>query len=122
VPDFKNPQVLRQLYEVEKMSAGQIAKRFNVSRGVVLHWMRKAGIEIVTRKSRKPGSKTNYKNPTWLRKAIEAGQSIYSIAKSQGISYTSVRMQMLKLSPTPVGNKAPEKKKATAKKTATAKK
>jgi transposase len=121
--DHKNPQVLRQLYEVEKMSAGAIAKRFSVSRGVVLHHMRKAGITITTRKTAKAGAKSQYKNPTWLRKAIEAGKSVYQIAKDQGVSYTSVRMQALKLSPVPNGNKTPEKKKATAKKkTATSKK
>ena len=122
VADHKNPQVLRQLYEVEKMSAGAIARQFSVSRGVVLHHMRKVGITITTRKTAKAGAKSQYKNPTWLRKALEAGKSVYQIAKDQGVSYTSVRMQALKLSPVPTGNKETPKKKAPAKKTTTAKK
>jgi transposase len=123
VPEYKNPQVLEDLYVKQGMSAGQIAKQYGVSRGVILHHMRKAGITITTRKTAKPGAKSNYKNATWLRKALEAGKSVYSIAKEQGVSYTSVRMQALKLDPVPAGNKAPEKKKAPAKKkTATAKK
>lgn len=120
MPGFKNPQILEDLYVKQGMSAGEIARQFNVSRGVVLNHMRKAGITITTRKATKPGAKTQYKNPTWLRKAIEAGKSVYQIAKEQGVSYTSVRVQALKLGAVPVSNKAPEKK-ATAKKTTTKK-
>jgi DNA-binding CsgD family transcriptional regulator len=110
VLDFKNPQMLEQLYVKQGKSAGEIARQFNVSRGVVLHHMRKAGITITTRKATKPGAKSQYKNPTWLRKAIEAGKTVYQIAKDQGVSYTSVRMQAIKLQPMPVGNKATAKK------------
>ena len=125
-PDHKNPMILENLYVKQGMSAGQIAKQFGVSRGVVLHHMRKAGITITTRKTTKAGAKSQYRNPTWLRKAIESGKSVYQIAKDQGVSYTSVRVQALKLSPAVNGNKkaSPKKKtttKPTAKKTTTKK-
>lgn len=116
-PEYKNPMILENLYVKEGKSAGAIARQYGVSRGVVLHHMRKAGITITTRKTAKAGAKSNYKNATWLRKALEAGKSVYQIAKDQGVSYTSVRMQALKLSPAPVGNKAtPKKKTASTKK------
>jgi hypothetical protein len=77
-PEYKNPMILENLYVKEGKSAGAIARQYGVSRGVVLHHMRNAGIEPTrTRKTRKEGSKTNYKNATWLRKAIEAGKSVY---------------------------------------------
>ncbi len=115
-PDHTNPMILEDLYVKQGLSAGAIARQFGVSRAVVLHHMRKCGIKITTRKTAKPGAKSDYKKPTWLRKALEAGQSVYQIAKDQGVSYTSVRMQALKLQPMPVGNKAPEKKKGTGSK------
>jgi DNA-binding CsgD family transcriptional regulator len=115
-PDFKNPMILEDLYVKQGMSAGAIARQYGVSRGIVLHHMRKAGITITTRKTAKAGAKSNYKNATWLRKALEAGKSVYQIAKDHGVSYTSVRMQAMKLQPMPAGAQATAKKATTAKK------
>ena len=119
--EYKNPMILETLYVKQKMSAGEIARQYGVSRAVILHHMKRNNIKITTRKTTKPGAKSDYKKPTWLRKALEAGQSVYAIAKDQGVSYGTVRMQALKLSPVVNGNKATPKK-ATAKKATTTKK
>ena len=119
--EYKNPMILEDMYTKQKMSAGAIARQYGVSRSVILHHMRRANIQITTRKVKSPDAKSNYRNPTWLRKAIEAGKSVYQIAKDQGGSYTSIGMQAMKLDPVPASNKATPKKKATAKKPATKK-
>jgi hypothetical protein len=85
-PTHKNPEVLKDLYQKQKMSAGQIAKMFKVSRATVLFQMRKHGIKITTRKTKSANAKEDYKKADWLRKQI-----------SQGVSYVTVRNQAMKL-------------------------
>lgn len=96
-PTHKNPEVLKQLYVDEKKSAGEISRIFKVSRGAVLAQLRKHGIKITTRKTRKPDAKSDYKKKGWLEAQLRKGISIFSIAKQQGVSYASVRNQALKL-------------------------
>jgi DNA-binding CsgD family transcriptional regulator len=96
-PTHKNPEVLKQLYVDEKKSAGEISRIFKVSRGAVLAQLRKHGIKITTRKTRKPGSKDDYKKKAWLTSQLKKGISIFQIAKQQGVSYASVRNQAMKL-------------------------
>ena len=61
-PTHKNPEVLKDLYQKQKMSAGQIAKMFNVSRAAVLFQMRKHDIPITTRKTKSADAKEDYLN------------------------------------------------------------
>ena len=98
-PTHKNPDVLKDLYQKQKMSAGQIAKMFNVSRAAVLFQMKKHNIPITTRKTKSPDAKENYKDKKWLTAQLKKGVSIFSIAKSQKVSYATVRNQAMKLVP-----------------------
>jgi predicted DNA-binding protein YlxM (UPF0122 family) len=72
-PTHKNAEVLKDLYQKQKMSAGQIAKMFNVSRAAVLFQMRKHDIPITTRKTNSPDAKEDYKNKTWLTAQLKKG-------------------------------------------------
>lgn len=96
-PTHKNAEVLKDLYQKQKMSAGQIARMFNVSRAAVLFQMKKHGIQITTRKTKSADAKEDYKKKAWLTSQLKKGISIFQIAKQQGVSYTSVRNQALKL-------------------------
>lgn len=96
-PTHKDADVLKDLYQKQKMSAGQIAKMFKVSRSAVLFQMRKHDIPITTRKTKSAEAKEEYKKKAWLTAQLKKGVSIFQIAKQQGVSYTSVRNQALKL-------------------------
>jgi predicted DNA-binding protein YlxM (UPF0122 family) len=86
-PTHKNPNVLKDLYQEQKMSAGQIAKMFNVSRAAVLFQMRKHNIPITNRKTASADAKEDYKNKTWLTNQLKKGISIFAIAKDQKVTY-----------------------------------
>jgi len=118
-PTHKNADVLKDLYQKQKMSAGQIATMFGVSRATVLFQMRKHNIPITTRKTKSPDAKEDYKNKTWLTAQLKKGVSIFSIAKSQKVSYATVMNQTRKLVDAHVveaGRELRKKQKAEAKK------
>ena len=117
-PTHKNADVLKDLYQKQKMSAGQIAKMFNVSRAAVLFQMRKHNIPITTRKTKSADAKSDYLNKTWLTAQLKKGVSIFRISKDQGVSYASVHRQAMKLAPAHIieeGKKARKAKKEKAK-------
>ena len=119
-PTHKNLEVLKDLYQKQKMSAGQIAKMFNVSRAAVLFQMRKYNIPITTRKTKSADAKENYKDKKWLTAMLKKGTSIFAIAKEQGVSYASVRNQAMKLVPAHIideGRKVRKEKKQKPKTT-----
>jgi hypothetical protein len=120
-PTHKNPDVLKDLYQKQKMSAGQIAKMFNVSRAAVLFQIRKHDIPITTRKTKSPDAKEDYKNKTWLKKQISAGKSVFAISKQQGVSYASVHRQAMKLVPAHIIEEGKKVRKAKKEKAKTAK-
>lgn len=122
-PTHKNLEVLKDLYQKQKISAGQIAKMFNVSRAAVLFQMRKHNIPITTRKTKSADAKEDYKNKTWLTAQLKKGISTFQIAKQQGVTYSSVHRQAMRLVPAHIieeGKKVrkakKQKPKATAKK------
>jgi len=124
-PTHKNPEVLIDLYQKQKMSAGQIAKMFKVSRAAVLFQMRKYNIPITTRKTKSPDAKEDYKNKTWLTNQLKKGISIFAIAKDQKVTYATVMSQTRKLVDAHVveaGRELRKKQKAEAKKKTTTKK
>jgi len=92
----KNPEVLKDLYQKQKMSAGQIAKMFNVSRAAVLFQMRKHNIPITTRKTASKDADKRYRDKEWLAKQLKSGKSIFQIAKDCKVSYSSVRLPAIK--------------------------
>ena len=95
-PSHKDPEVLKDLYQKQKMSAGQIAKMFNVSRAAVLFQMRKHDIPITTRKTASKDADKRYRDKTWLAKQLKSGKSIFQIAKDCKVSYSSVRLPAIK--------------------------
>jgi hypothetical protein len=76
-PTHKNAEVLKDLYQKQKMSAGQIAKMFNVSRAAVLFQMRKHNIPITTRKTAPKDADKRYREKAWLTKQLKSGKSIF---------------------------------------------
>jgi hypothetical protein len=122
-PDHKDEKFLREAYEKAGWSAGTIARECGVSRAAVLFQLKKHGIDVSkTRKTRKPGSKQDYKNKTWLTNQLKKGLSIFTIAKQQGVSYASVSRQAMKLVPAHIIEEGKKVRKAKKEKSKTAKK
>ena len=88
--------MLKDQYQKQKMSAGQIAKMFNVSRAAVLFQMRKHDIPITTRKIASKDADKRYREKTWLAKQLKSGKSIFQIEQDCKVSYSSVRLPAIK--------------------------
>ena len=91
IKPYHDKETLVRMYEKEGMSCGQIAKHFSVTRTAILIQMKKHNIDLSkTRKSASKDAKKNYQNKKWLETQLEKGATIFSIAKNQGVSYTTV--------------------------------
>ena len=101
------------------MSAGEIARKFDVSRGVILHFLKKFDVDVSkTRKTKSADAKEDYKNKTWLTNQLKKGISIFAIAKDQKVTYATVMNQTRKLVDAHVveaGRELRKKQKAEAK-------
>jgi len=85
---------LKRMYP--KMSAGEISRKFDVSRGVVLYYLRKFEIPISTRTSPRSGQRRDdidrsYHKKQFLKKCFEKGLSIYAISEMCSCTYGQVR-------------------------------
>lgn len=94
IPAYKDEKKLREMYP--KMSAGAIAKRFDVSRGVILYFLRKHDIKITTRTSPKSGQRRDdidrsYHKKEYLEKQLRAGKTIYKIATECNCAFGQVK-------------------------------
>lgn len=81
-----------------KKSAGAIAKEQNVSRGVILRYLRKFDIPVTTRVSPKTGpahfkedANRSYRNKEWLKKQLDKGLTVNKIATDCKVGYMQVK-------------------------------
>jgi len=86
---------LKKMYP--KMSAGQIAKKYGVSRGVILNKLKKFKIKITTRTSPVTGPKhfkkeidRSFHEKAFLKKKLESGLSVYKISVLTKATYGQV--------------------------------
>lgn len=93
---YQDKGQLEQMYP--KMTAGEISRKFNVSRAVILHYLRKHGIEITTRVSPKTGPKffkenanRSYQKKKWLKAQLEKGLSIYKISVICKVGFANIK-------------------------------
>jgi len=100
---------LKKMYP--KMSAGEISRKFNVSRSIILHYLRKFEIAIVTRTSPRSGQRRDdidrsYHKKQFLKKCFEKGLSIYAISNMCGCAYGQVKHMVEKHGLTELAKKA----------------
>ena len=82
---YQNKTWLQKNYP--KRSAGQLAREQNVSRSVILYYLRKNGIKITTRVNPKTGpahlvkdANRSYRKKKWLEEQLKSGLSMYKIS------------------------------------------
>ena len=123
---YQQKDIIVPMYQKDGMSAGEIARKFDVSRGVILHFLKKYDVDVSkTRKTKSADAKEDYKNKTWLTNQLKKGISIFQIAKDCKVTYATVMNQTRKLVDAHVveaGRELRKKQKAEAKKKITAKK
>jgi len=114
---FQSKEWLKNNYGEGKgrMTAGEISRKFGVTRTAVLHYIKKYKIPITTRRALSKNAKKDFQNPEWLKRAIESGRSIYSIAQEQKTTYGTIASRVSKLA---LSDAAPAPKKPAAKKPA----
>lgn len=98
VQNYQNPEVLRDMYLKQGMSAGAIGRHFGVSRAMILYRLKKCGIDVSkTRKMKSPDASEKYKDKSWLTAQVKKSKSIFAIAKECKVSFASVSRQVYKL-------------------------
>ena len=94
---YKQEDIIVPMYN-DGMSAGEIARKFDVSRGVILHFLKKFDVDVSkSRKVKSPNAKEDYKKKTWLTNQLKKGISIFAIAKDCKVSYATAHNQAMKL-------------------------
>lgn len=93
IKSYQIESELKKMYP--KMSAGEIARKYGVSRGVILNQLKKFNIKIVTRTSPKAGQRRSdidrsFHKKEYLEKQLKEGLTIHAIAKECGCGYMQV--------------------------------
>lgn len=93
---YQDEEKLKEMYP--KMTAGEISRKFNVSRSVVLYYLKKFGIKITTRVSPHTGPKffkkdanRSYRKKKWLEAQLEEGLSMYKISVICKVGFGNIR-------------------------------
>lgn len=116
---YQDEKQLRKMYP--KMTAGEISRKFNVSRSVILYYIKKFGIKITTRTSPKSGQRRSYVDRSfhkkgYLEKQLRAGKTIYKIATECNCAFGQVKHMVEKHSLIELAKEVKAKKKPTKKK------